>query len=341
MRLGGWVVFAAFALACGDDDEVTVRTDPETTTETTDTAEPDEAETDEPEDDEEADTAPEPTEPETDVIDAPTDAPLPEKMGRRLRNWLRQQHQVRSEIAAQHSTPREEGGRNVVTLLRFSPFEACVAAKEEAGTEGPAAREQCAETRDPQDWDLEPSVSLRLLMGHFTATPPRRPVGWGGAMEVPTDLLLEPSCSLAGDPVIESGDVDGDGTDEVTIRYGCSTGDSMNRGEVFAVSSDYYLRILRPDGTFQLAGLVTRSTADDTDTMNMQRQSDVRFTDENGDGNPDLVVETLEWEGSICSPDEVTFPEDDDYGNCAGSRERNVYLYVPERDAWDVPERSR
>jgi len=345
MRGGAWWVIAVLAIGCGDDDELTVRADPEAqATEPSEPDEPTEVDSRDPDEARVEHTAPAPVEPQTDVIDAPTDAPLPEKMGRRLRNWLRQHHSVRSDIAAQHSSPRDGGGREVVTILRFSPFEACVAAKEEAGTESAAAREQCATTRDPQDWELEPSTTLRLLMGHFTATPPRRPAGWGGAMEVPTDVLLETSCSLSGDPSIERADMDGDGDHEVAIRYGCSTGDSMNRAESFVTSTEEYLVVARTDGTLQLPRWTTASRAEDVEMANQQMQREIRFSDENGDDTPDMIVETLTWDGSGCSPDEVTVIDDDsddEYGDCVGERARVVYLYLPERDAWDVPERSR
>ncbi len=333
--MGGLVAVLA---ACGDDDEdpeVTVSADPEATE-----AAP-EPEPEETPDDGEEEAVPEPAPaPVTDVITEPSDKPLPEKMDRRLRNWLRQRHHVRSRISAVRSLPREEGGRRVLAVLTYSTYEGCMAEHRDDPRRG---RERCREKMSSGEYGDPESMTHRLLLASFGATPSERPVGWGGSLEVGADVLLDDSCAGSIETLKEE-DLDADGKGEVLVVYECDEGYVEERGEVWTEIAVGKMAVVAPDGRLLFARDLYSLESASAMTPMGNRGRRVRFQDENGDGSPDLIVETVEWEDStFCEVDEDGFlspkpGESDPDEYCSPAVDREVLLYDRATDEWEPAE---
>ncbi len=336
------------AIACGDDDEgeeVAVSADPEAEERPTPTPEEPEEESadpqpdDEDEDGNEAEPAPAPV---TDVITEPTDAPLPEKMDRRIRNWLRQQKHVRSQIASVRSLPRESGGRRVLALLTYSAYEACMAEHPEDPAEG---RSACRRHRssDDDEGDSE-QMFLHLVVASFGPTPRRSPVGWGGQLEVTSDVVLDEHCAGGDDAKLDERDLDGDGEPEVEVIYGCDESYVDDRSEGLVSAQAGQIRIVRPaDGSVQLSARLWELEEFGATAPQGNTARRISFHDEDGDGTAELILESTYYDdGTGCTePDEFGFigrrPEDTDPDSpCEAEIRREVFPYDRAADRWNV-----
>jgi hypothetical protein len=241
-----------------------------------------------------------PTDAPTEAPDASTAAPAPEpasllseKMDRRLRSALRSEHGARVELAAEIVNPTPAGGVEVFALFEFSEFEACVT---RAGG-GKKARAKC----NPTAGDEDPLPGWRKCtergLVRATFAPPADGVepGYGGELEiVARKTELAGGCTI--DRVVRFELVDVDLDEQLELAYDVVSKSPdigfRTRAEYddYSRHAGFYRLDLEPQFETHLSDWHFEMLMGDPPTT----VGRLHVRDENDDGRPDLVIETMD-----------------------------------------------
>lgn len=256
-------------------------------------------------------------------------APLPDKMGRRLKFQLRERHHARVELAAQLRLVHPDGGSTVFALHRFDRFEACVAAHPERT----AGRAACRGQLFDEDLGRVPGCH-RVHVARARFAPPRgaQTEEHGGDLDLELEVPIESACALDQVRGFELVDADGDGSQELRVdlvfvdpRRDFITREAYTARARFAA---LYRRDLSP----QLV-LAVAPVGNEESTAVAERAARFELVDDDGDGRLDLALELADVEqGSACEFGDDLFPALD--GDCEGELLRKVFRYDPTLDLW-------
>ncbi|MEM9190110.1 MAG: hypothetical protein AAGF12_13080 [Myxococcota bacterium] len=254
---------------------------------------------------------------------------VPEKMARRVRSVLRERHGANVNFDAAHRIEVGEAS-TVFAFYTYSAYDACVA-QASSRAEG---REQCRSSLT----EAGPCLEAGLVRADIEASPAGRPADWGGEIEIQATRTLPFRCTLDEVEAFKFEDIDFDDRPELFVRYRSRVRSETLRGGVYDYYVEGHLGIFRDDLEPQVLLQVMDHTEGQMDSA-MQQLRLVDFEDEDGDGHPELRIETLEWEasGGPCERDAEgrPVPEDDEAILCNPEVERRVVAYV--EDAWVVP----
>lgn len=261
---------------------------------------------------------------------------MPEKMGRRIRNQLRERHHASIELREPIVLRDDAGATTVFALYGYSHYQSCMHDPATADSEDRAmdcqyqVMENAGVEREGDDiTGYRVWRSWQVLRADVAPTLEGRPADWGG--EITLRETRVGGVTMRAVPSFALRDVDGDGEDELDVElrvtspvsfYG--TGERVpGWQQVRAV----YRADLEPQFTRVL--LDTTSGRDNETGEATARRLSVR--DDDGDGHPDLILETLEWSIWDC--------DDEGWPTCDGLPEptREVWRYDAAADTWPDP----
>lgn len=268
----------------------------------------------------------------------PSEAAFSEKMQRRLRSKLREQHDARTQLASSLALPQPDGGVVVLALYEYSQYEACVGKSDGS----PEARKACANPTDDNERvlaDLRKCTGRGLVRAHFGPPPKSQPT-YGGELTVEATRPLEKGgCSIGTLRRFALEDADADGQPELALDVVGKTPETEYRSEtqydVFTRTVGWYRTDLSPQ--FEEAGFCEwyRESLEAGGESVARR---IRVEDATGDGRPDLVVDEVSYENDgDCDLDEagwlakIAGPED---GACGGKLVNKTLEYDREADEW-------
>lgn len=269
----------------------------------------------------------------------PSEAAFSEKMQRRLRSKLREQHDARTQLASSLALPQPDGGVVVLALYEYSQYEACVGKSDGS----PEARKACANPTDDNERvlaGLRKCTGRGLVRAHF-GPPPKSQTAYGGELTVEATRPLEKGgCSIGTLRRFALEDADADGQPELALDVVGKTPETEYRSEtqydVFTRTVGWYRTDLSPQ--FEEAGFCEfyRESLEEGRESIARR---IRVEDATGDGRPDLVVDEVSYENDgDCDLDEagwlakIAGPED---GACGGKLVTKTLEYDREADEWD------
>jgi hypothetical protein len=251
---------------------------------------------------------------------------LPEKLGRRIRNELRQKLGARVALPGVLHVPTPDGGGLVYAVYEMSRFEACVGRGK--------ARESCRDEVQMGD----ACTDRGLVRATYGPTPPGVPADRGGVLTLSEPRPLGGLCMLSSVLEVWRGDADGDGQAEVRVDLVTSTPAremrSGQRNDEYRRDVRVFREDLQPEIEIELAtwidGVIPDATMDST-------AGRITWHDENGDGHADVVVETLSYSPHCNSPDDTGWVDGRSDTCNEGERyepERRVLLFDPSKDEW-------
>lgn len=275
----------------------------------------------------------------------PSEAALSEKMQRRLRSKLREQHDARTQLASSLALPQPDGGVVVLALYEYSRYEACVGASDGS----PEARKECANPTDASDRTtaaLRKCTDRGLVRARF-GPPPKSQPAYGGALTVEATHPLPGGCNVTKVRGFSLDDVDGDGQPELALDVITKTPQTTFRSaspyDEFTRVVGWYRTDLTPQYESELCTWLTEFYEVGSDTS-AQR---IRLEDHDGDGRADLVIESVDYlADETCEIDEAGWlksagavPRHDpaDIEPCMGDVVTSAWRYDPGKDLWIEP----
>lgn len=269
----------------------------------------------------------------------PSEAALSEKMQRRLRSKLREQHDARTQLASSIALPQPDGGVVVLALYEYSQYEACVGKSDGS----PEARKACANPTDDNERvlaDLRKCTGRGLVRAHF-GPPPKSQPAYGGELTVEATRPLEKGgCTIGTLRRFALEDADADGQPELALDVVGKTPETEYRSEtqydVFTRTVGWYRTDLSPQFEEEELCEWYRESLEEGRESTARR---IELRDTTGDGRPDLVVDEVSYENDgDCDLDEagwlakIAGPED---GACGGKLETRTLEYDAGADEWD------
>lgn len=270
----------------------------------------------------------------------PSDAAFSEKMQRRLRSKLREQHDARTQLASSLALPQPDGGVVVLALYEFSAYEACVG-KSDGSAE---ARKECANPTDDNERvlaGLRKCTGRGLVRARF-GPPSKAQPAYGGELTVEATRPLQGGCTIMKVRRFALEDADGDGQAELALDMVGKTPQTSFRSEtsydVFTRTVGWYRTDLAPQYESALCTWFNESL-EEADQSTARK---IRLEDEDGDGRKDLVVDEIGYvNDGECDLDDTgwlkTIGSDE---ACSGEVERVVWRYDAGKDQWIAPASS-
>ncbi len=272
----------------------------------------------------------------------PSDAALSEKMKRRLRSKLREQHDALTQLPSSLALPQPDGSVVVLALYEHSAFEACVSKSDGS----PEARKACANPTDDNDRVLAGlrKCTIRGLVRARFGPPPASQPAYGGELTVEATRPLQGGCTVTAVRAFSLEDVDGDGQPELALDLVTKTPRTTFRTatpfDAFTRTVGWYRADLTPQHESDLCRWQHESLEEGGDGLARR----FRLEDSDGDGRADLRIESVDYvDDGECELDEVGWLKTAGTGTasegdtCAGKVETTVHRYDPEQDAWIEP----
>lgn len=277
----------------------------------------------------------------------PGDAVISDKMQRRLRSKLREQHDALVLLAATAVLPEPAGGATVLAIYEYSEVEACVSKSDGS----PEARRVCANARTDDNDRTLPGLrkcTLRGLVRARFGAPPKSNPEYGGPLELQATHPLTGGCTISKVRRLELSDVDGDGQPEIEVDVVSKTPESYfiqdedfdeERGkaetyELFTRTVGWYRADLSPQYEADLTSWHTELI----EAMTNGESTRVRLLDANGDGRADLSFDTVRYDAAECRYEDdgwlIMEADPDDAEGCFGKVQTTVWLYDAAKDAW-------
>jgi hypothetical protein len=267
----------------------------------------------------------------------PSEAAFSEKMQRRLRSKLREQHDARTQLASSLALPQPDGGVVVLALYEYSAYEACVGKSD--GT--PEARKECANPTDDNERvlaGLRKCTGRGLVRARF-GPPSKAQPAYGGELTVEATRPLQGGCTISKVRGFALEDVDGDGQAELALDIVAKTPETTFRTEtqydVFTRTVGWYRTDLAPQYESALCKWFHESP-EEADESTARR---IRLEDEDGDGRNDLVVDEIGYfnDGECDLDDTGWLKKIGSDEACSGELETVVWRYDAGKDQWIAP----
>jgi hypothetical protein len=266
----------------------------------------------------------------------PSDTAFSEKMQRRLRSKLREQHDARTQLAASVALPHPDGSVTVLALYEYSVYEACVGQSDGS----PEARKACANPTDDNERvlaALRKCTSGGLVRARF-GPPPKSQPAYGGELAVEATHPLPGGCTVSQVRRFAVDDVDGDGQVELALDMVRKTPQTSFRSEtpydVFTRTAAFF----RTDLSTQWAMDRSEWFNESLEEGNESTARRFRVEDTNGDGRADIVVDEVEYmNDGECDLDEVGWLKKvgaDEDEPCGGRVVTKTLVYDRELDEW-------
>jgi hypothetical protein len=272
----------------------------------------------------------------------PSEAAFSEKMQRRLRSKLREQHDARTQLASSLALPQPDGGVVVLALYELSAFEACVGQSDGS----PEARKACANQTDDNERvlaGLRKCTDRGLVRARF-GPPPKAQPAYGGELTVEATRPLQGGCTISTVRRFALEDVDGDGQPELALDVVGKTPQTTFRTEtlydVFTRTVGWYRTDLSPQFESALSEWFRESLDEEEGSGSTARR--IRLEDDDGDGRVDLVIDEVRYhDDGECDLDETgwlrTIRTDE---TCSGEVVTVAWRYDPGKDQWIEPASS-
>jgi hypothetical protein len=270
----------------------------------------------------------------------PSEAAFSEKMQRRLRSKLREQHDARTQLASSLALPQPDGGVVVLALYELSAYEACVGKSD--GT--PEARKECANPTDDNERvlaGLRKCTERGLVRAHF-GPPSKAEPAYGGELTVEATRPLQGGCTITKVRRFAFEDADGDGQAELALDIVGKTPETSFRSEtlydVFTRTVGWYRTDLAPQYESALCQWFHESLEEGSESTARR----IRLEDEDGDGRKDLVVDEIGYvnDGECDLDDTGWLKKIGSDEACSGEVETVVWRYDAGKDQWIAPASS-
>lgn len=272
----------------------------------------------------------------------PSDTAFSEKMQRRLRSTLREQHDARTQLASSLALPQPDGGVTVLALYEYSEFEVCVGKSDGS----PEARKACANPTDDNERvlaGLRKCTGRGLVRARFGPPPKAQPT-YGGELVVEATRPLTGGCTVKVVRGFSVGDVDGDGQPELAVDVVTKTPQTSFRAETpydtFARTVGWYRADLTPQYESGAWEWITESLEEGVEGHARR----IRLEDADGDGRADLILESVQFmNDGECDLDDTGWLKTAGTGpgsyddTCAGKVETTTWRYDPGKDQWLEP----
>ncbi len=288
---------------------------------------------------------------------------LPEKMQNRIRSRLREELRARVLVRESIRLHHQDGRDVVFALYELNEIERCASERTARGLSQREAFRECRaelfEAVRADGIEAEECTEVRLVRAELAAPRAGTPPDWGGAITVAADVEVQGGCVLDRVRRFALADPDRDGRPELELDLWSHTPERTFRGMAPYTARSRHWSVLDAATLREQARHTLVTIGGDYEQMAIsETASEVRFSDETGDGHPDVVERVREHEisggtGECDNDPDTGWPGprrhvdvDDENENLAITPEcrlesdsQRVWPYDPTADAWTRPER--